>query len=130
MTVEAGLYDYLINDATVSGVVSTRVYPVIIPQNPTYPCISYSTSGAIRHSTLVGQDNFVGAQIDIDCWAETYSSAKDLQNKVRASVQNYQGLMGTINVDSVFVYDPVDIYEDDVFAYRCTIPVTIYHTEV
>lgn len=130
MTIEAGLFDYLSTHATVSADIGTRVYPVKLPQNPTFPCASYTTSGADRHSTFSGQNDFVGMNIDIDCWGETYSDAKDLQTKIRGAVQNYQGLMGTVNVDSVFVYDPVDVYEDSVQAYRSTLPITIYHTEV
>lgn len=130
MTIEAGLYDYLTNNANVSGVVAARIYPIIMPQNPTYPCITYTSSGAVRNSTFSGQTDFVGMQIDIDCWASTYSAAKDLQSKVRGVVQNYQGLMGGVTVDSVFVYDPYETYEVDAEAYRCTIPITIYHTEV
>ena len=130
MNLEAGLYSYLSTKATVIAITSTRIYPVMLPQNPTFPCIHYNVTGANRTSTFnEGQTDYVGLQVDIHCWGETYKSAKELQYVVQAAVQNYRGSMGTVAVDKVFVYDPVDVYEDQIQAYRCVLPVIIYHTE-
>ena len=49
--IEEDLYTYLTSDPTVSGYVSTRIYPVKMPQNVTYPAITYQLIGSTRTLT-------------------------------------------------------------------------------
>ena len=36
-----GLFTLLSNDAAISALVSTRIYPLGMPQNVQYPCLMY-----------------------------------------------------------------------------------------
>lgn len=127
--IEAGLYDYLINDSNINALVSGRVYPIILPQNAVYPCITYRRSGDDRNYDFAGQTGFVAGFIDIDAWGDTFSAAKGLQKTILTAIKNYKGLMGTVTVDRAFISASVDVYEDSVEKYRCSLATTIWFKE-
>jgi len=129
--IEAGLVSFLGADAGVSAIVGARVYPMILPQSPTYPAITYTRNSVERSSVMEeGQIGFVSADIQVDAWAASYSGAKALWQAIKDAVQNYQGLMGTTAVHRAMIVGDLDAYEPDVGAYRCSMTLSIWHTEV
>jgi hypothetical protein len=128
--IETGLVTFLNADTGVSAITGTRIYPMILPQNPTYPAITYSRNSVDRDMTLEeGQTDFASADIQIDAWSTSYSGAKTLWQAIKDAIQNFQGSMGAIAVQRAFVVGDLDVYEPDVGAYRCSMTVSIWHTE-
>ena len=44
-------------EAGVTALVGTRIYPVVIPQEPTYPCVAYSTQ--IANATVMKEAGMI-----------------------------------------------------------------------
>ena len=80
MSVESDLYTALTGDGTISGLVSTRIYPVVLPDNVTYPAIAYFSITM----TPQGSSGFVESRIQTDLYATTYSELKSLRDAVQA----------------------------------------------
>ena len=64
--IEKGLLTHL--KANVA-LVSNRVYAQFLPQDSTFPAITYSTISGVRNYHHSGQ-SYAEHRIQIDCWAE------------------------------------------------------------
>lgn len=87
MSVEQDVYDRLAADATVAGLVGTRIYPVLLPQNVAMPAIVYSRVASVPHDDLELAQNHESARVQVDCWADSYPGAKALAAAASAALQ-------------------------------------------
>jgi hypothetical protein len=75
---EAALIAYLLADTPVTSVVGTRIYPVDRPQGSAFPALTVTR---ISGGPLYAEDGEVSldnGRVQVDCWALTYTTAKDL----------------------------------------------------
>jgi len=128
MSIETGLRTHLLADGPVAALIGTRMYPLILPQNPTYPCLTYEIVSDIPHRALAGDSDRERVRVRIHCWASTYTGAIDLATKVRTSVADHSGLMGTTAVSSVKFETWNDTFDDAPEVYRRIADFFIAHT--
>ena len=77
---------YLVSNATVSGLVSTRIYPDDLPQNCTLPAITYYRVSTEHYGDITGtKTGLAVARLQIDCFATTRAGANALAEAVRKS---------------------------------------------
>jgi len=130
MSLSSGLYSYLIDQAAISALVDTRIYPAILPQEPTLPAITYQIDGLEDRFTLeAGQTGPVIGDVQIDAWGSSHKAAADLSALIVTALRNLKGDMGGVTVQGLFRDTQIDIYEPTVEAYRRSIAFTIWHTE-
>lgn len=95
--------------------INTRTYPLVMPENVTYPAIRYSVSTA--------EENFVDSnqllqryRVQIDLFAKTYKGTVDLRSQVQAAVRAMPE----------FIEQSIDIdgYETDTKVFRWTLDYT------
>ncbi len=127
MSIEAGLRTHLLADGPVAALVVARVYPLKLPQDPTYPALTYEILSTTPYRGLSGDHDKEVIRARIHCWAETFSGAIDLATKVRTAVADFSGTMGTVTVSSVKFETWNDIYEDVPEVYRRVADFMITH---
>jgi hypothetical protein len=89
---EEGLYAYLTAQPNIAAYVSGRVYHVEMPQNPTYPCITFQRFATPEVVYAMGGPcGFVTALIQLDCWAEKRKTARQLAIQVRLALSGFRG---------------------------------------
>ena len=81
--IETSIYTVLSTDVTVSALVSTRIYPMIIPQNGTLPAVVYQRVSTLPINSLSGDSGLDSVRIQLSCWSPTYAGAKSLGLAVR-----------------------------------------------
>lgn len=118
--IATGLFTLLSNNAGVSALVATRVYPLSLPQNAVFPCISYEFEEQQEQSDYDGQGDFGDVEIQINNWADEYDDALSLAAAVKTALKNFTG-----NLDGEYVYrlilnTSVTVIEDAVGKYRTT----------
>ena len=86
MNVEQGINTLLLADATVSGLIATRLYPMIMPQGVTLPALSYQRVATAPVNDLEGSQNHEWVRVQVDCWDDDYSGVKALSAAVRAAM--------------------------------------------
>jgi len=128
MTIETELRTRLLADGTISGLIGTRLYPVVLPQDPTMPALVSSRVSGQRLHNLSGVAGRGMPRITIDCWASTYAGSKTLAAAVRSSLDGLNGLLTTINA-SIKIDNEIDDYEDDTGLYRVIQDYIINHLE-
>lgn len=104
MPLYAGLYTYLQSKTAITAVVSTRVYPLNLPQTGTtiYPCIVYQTISQRRTYSHGGDCQLCFERVTFNCFASTYKAAKDLAELIRLAISGYRGTWGSTTIQSCF----------------------------
>jgi type III secretory pathway lipoprotein EscJ len=93
------VYNILSNNAALTAVVSTRINPLRIPQESSFPAISYQMISVIPHPSKSGTSKSDFARVQINSFGLTYQSAVQVADLVRNAMQ--LTLPATFN--SVFV---------------------------
>lgn len=114
MTIEADLRGLLITSTSVAALSSNRVYLDQLPQNVTYPAISFMEISAIR-TPLMGNDAVnIQSRYQFDCWAETSTQANALRNSVIGAIERYTSSTGTMTIETIFIEEVQSITEPDI----------------
>lgn len=106
--IEKAIYDLLMFDSTVSGLVSSRIYPLVIPQGTAYPAIRYNLISAARGHHLTGMTDLVPARFQVSVYSETYAGLRALVDAVRSCLDSTQTTCGTVEIASVLMTDEND----------------------
>ena len=101
MTIETDLYTTLTGDAGVTALISDRVYPNPAPEGAAKPLCAYQVVTGSRITTIPGTGDAIRKRIQINCHANTYSSAKAVAAAVVSALE------GSGYLDLEFdLYDP------------------------
>lgn len=120
----------------VRAIIGTRFYPVVPPEDVTYPCCTFQVISDVPDYLLGGDQALEVMRIQIDSWSggssnANYSDAKSAQLAIRlllagqpgtptqAAIPCFSGPLpdGTV-VAAIFVANAEDGYEQDARAYR------------
>jgi hypothetical protein len=90
--VRVGLRAYLLDDATISGLVGgSRIYPVRLPQGQTLTSIVYTRISGLGDHHMQGPSGLSRPRIQIDCWSQSADTADLLARMVKARIDGFQG---------------------------------------
>ena len=93
------LFAYLKDVSGLNALVGTRIYPLVLPQNPVLPAITYTRVSNPKQRLLArGAADTFRPRIQFDCWAITYKSAQLVASQLQAALQDYAGIMGGVVV--------------------------------
>ena len=129
MSIEAGLRALLAADATIAGMVGGRIYPITLPQSPTYPALTYHRASTVRERHLRGPLGYAEVRERVHCWARSYGGAKDLAEAVRHLLDGYRGAAGAYEIGGAAVETEIDLYDDNADVYRVVVDVMLPHRE-
>jgi hypothetical protein len=113
MTMVTDLVQYINTISAVTTLVSTRVYPDILPQSPTLPAITYSQVSAVRVRDLTGPAGKSRHRISIHCWATTHAGARAVADALRQGIDGFQGWWQDTFVGSVTLENEFDLHEEE-----------------
>lgn len=120
MSIEAALYSKLTGDATLSGLMSSRWYPLWLPQDPTLPAGVYrrvTTSQDMAHD---GAIDIEWLRMQLDIYAESFADVREVANAVRDCINGFSGTVDSTKVWSVIFDNEVDDWTDLTEVYRIT----------
>lgn len=110
MTIEQAIRDRLVADATLSALVSTKVYPQEAPQDADPPYVLYTGSDPFQFPTLYSRVDLYSEVLRYDCYGGgtgPYNSAKAVSAALRSCIfgltENAQ--IGTSGLDLAGVED-------------------------
>lgn len=78
-----------------------RIFPLVIPQKVPggalqIPAVVYNSSACERQVTYCGTSGLVRTDVQIDCYADTYDTARELASAVRSCLLDFSGVLGNI----------------------------------
>ena len=81
--IRVGIRAHLLSNSDIAAIVGARVYPILIPQGGTGPCIVYSRISSNGDTHYTGPSGLAGIRVQIDCWATSVDTANTLANLVK-----------------------------------------------
>lgn len=131
MSIEEAIYSKTTTHPAIVELMSTRLYPNKLPQNPTLPAATYmrvSTPRVHTHDTS-GKSGLASPRFQFDFYASSYLAAKNLAEAFRDIWEGFKGHVGNVRIDSCLSQNETDFYEDVSGLYRRSIDFIIYHQE-
>jgi len=118
------LYKHLSTSVLITAHTSNRIYPVLLPQGTVaaFPAVTYQRISADRVYSLSGYSTLENAKMQIDCWATSFETVKDLGNKMRQVVDGATAFASNLISDQ-------DLYEDEVQVYRVSMDFSLWNRE-
>lgn len=110
MNVEQQINTTLAADSTVSGLVSARIYPLLMPSPPVLPALVYQRVADAPQFGVDGYHNLEQVRVQLSCWDKTYAGAKTLAAATRAA-------MAAAPLYGIFLMD-LDDYDSETKLYR------------
>ncbi len=131
---EAAIVAILKATAAVTAIVSSRIYAVDLPQNPTLPAIVYSRISGMRVSSMTGASGLARPRYQIDVFAYDYTTAKNLVRQVQLALEGKRGTYGGVNVQGILFdgdHDMNDDEEENLVSdqHRVMMEFTVWHNE-
>lgn len=129
MSLETALRARLLADAGIAALVVARVYPVVLPQAPAFPAITYEGVAETRLNTFGGPLGLAGPLMRLHAWASTYDGARDLARKVRLALDGWRGTQSGETVQAVKLQQQVDLYDDETQMHRVAMDFRVWWNE-
>jgi hypothetical protein len=124
---EVDLTSRLLADTTVSSLISTRLYAVVLPESIEGTCISYRTISDVPNYTLQGQRIGSKTRVEYNAWSLRYLDAKSLSAAIQSSLEGFSGLLGSTDVQFIEAGGVnTDGYDQDSRLYRVQQDFLIY----
>lgn len=102
-TLEAALFTIVTSDATVNGLIATRMYRDALPHNATQPALVYQRIGGRPTTAHSGATGFGLPLYQFRIIAETTAEAEALADAVEAAINGYRGTTGARKIDGIQV---------------------------
>ena len=90
------VYNILSNNAALTALISTRLNPIRIPQETTFPAVSYQLVSEVPTPTKSGHSHTEFARVQINAYGTTLSSAQSVASAIRTAFEAVS-LPGTFN---------------------------------
>lgn len=96
------LYSKLSTTAGLTSLVSTRIYPDVMPQPPTLPAVVYQMISNEREERHRGQTGDARPRFQITAWAVSAIAAAAVAEQIRLAVMAMDGTIATVDVHGVW----------------------------
>ncbi len=135
--IEQGLFQLIQSNTNIAKQVTTAngagVYWMLMPKGAAVPCIVLSRTATTDTLTIQGATPLRGALIQLDCYASTYYSARQLSTVARKLIESFQGTLpdGTV-MQGAFIKKDWDMpFQEGVlgFVYRALLEFRVWYVE-
>lgn len=101
MSLQAALYDELKNNAGVSAIVSTRIYPGVADDDASTPYITFTRISAERLHHMMATSGRARTTIQINSWDDNAKGAHELSDAIREGLDHFDGTLGSAQTATV-----------------------------
>jgi len=124
MNAEGAIWSAILASAPVTALVGTRVYPMMLPQGPTFPAVVYQRISTVP-DMLVDGPGFAPIRMQLSMWATTFDGARTLADAVVTALHGYHG--GELRLSRLI--NLLDDYEPDTKLFRVIADFRVHHTQ-
>lgn len=122
-TTMAVLRACLAADATVTALVGTRIYPLVMPQDATRPAIVLTVVSEVPENSFDGtaETRLTASRVQVDCYAATYLEAHEVATAVDNVLANLRRPDLSAERDSM-----TDDWDDEVQVHRVSMDFSVW----
>ena len=127
--VEADLYSILSGDATVTGQVSTRIYPVYLPQNCILPALTYYRVSTIREQSMQEDPGWATTRFQVSVWTTSALTWGTVADIVRTALHRHVGIYAGVTVTDLAIENEITTYDFDTDEHQVAMDFMVSHLE-
>lgn len=64
---------------------------MLVPVDPTYPCVSLLNISEVSDHTADGPSGYVDRRVQIDTWGRSYAAVRDIQDHIAQVLEAFTG---------------------------------------
>lgn len=136
MSLKDDLWAYLNSTSGVTSVFSNaspdlvRIYPQVLPQDPTYPAATYQLIGRQRQPMVGGTTNdVIRSSIQMDVYADTSEGVDTGTAAIVGALKDFQGQWSGRQISRVLLENEIDLTDVEPGLFRNSMTFTIWHDE-
>lgn len=111
--IETFFYSLLTSSVPIEGACGTNIFPLVLPNSPKLPAITFSFVGGTANPTL-DTSGLSRYRVEVNCYGTNYTSAATLRNTVKAALNGYSDA----NMVIEWMHN-IDFFDHEVLVYRC-----------
>jgi hypothetical protein len=104
--------DTLLSSSTAITAITPRIYPLLLPNDPTLPAVEYRFVGASSKPTF-DTHGITTYRAEINCWGASYADAVSLRDAVKNTLSGY-----TDGTTTIQFLSQMDLFDEDLLQYR------------
>lgn len=108
--IEAEIVQLLSEDAPVVALISTRVYPLVLPPNVTLPAVTYQRISGIHEHTLSDPAELARPRFQFVAIAPTFLQARLVANAVKTAFNGRRAARTSTTIQAIMVENEFDHY--------------------
>jgi hypothetical protein len=112
------VYNILSNDSNVTGLVGTKIYPLMATQGTELPYITYQVISTSPNKNKDREISLKAIRLQIDIIGNTYSSVTNISDKVVDAISYKTGNYSGYDVDIITFEDENDLSDIENDFYR------------
>lgn len=116
-------------DFHVAGLIGDRIYPQVLPQDPTLPAVTYRRISAIRVRSQDGPSGVARPRYQLDAWSRSYAEADAVAAAVRTRLDGYRGDIGGETIQGAFADVDRDLYDEALRLHGRSADYLVWHEE-
>lgn len=102
------IYSILSNDATLTAITGTKIFPVQAPQRTAVPFIVYQENNTIPTDQKDGSAPKDQIQFQVDTYSSTYTQAHTIAARIRVLLDAYSGTVAGVTIRQMWFSDQDD----------------------
>ncbi len=126
MDVVKDIAELLRADPSITALIGSRVFPLIVPEDGSLPCIVLSRLALRSEYTLDGPAASGKLVMQVDCIAQEYAEAKQIEHAVRTKLDGFTGQGTTSYIMGIFIDDVQDEAYPETESFVVTVTVEIF----
>lgn len=128
--IEDAIYTTLSTHAGLSALVSTRIYRVKLPQNPTLPAVTFTRISKVPEHAMGSDPTTKHSRWQFSCWATTQSGTVAVAKQVEAAMSRKRATVESVVIQDVLLENTgPDLYEDDTKSHQLPVDLMIHYEE-
>lgn len=129
MTLDDAVRAHLVADAALLALVSSRIYPVTLAQQPTLPAITYRRVTVWpTHDRSSRRADIARTRYQIECYGANYDSARAVSAALKDALATLTKASDPA-ISHALVQSEFDDFEPEPGRWRAIVDVYVYHEE-
>jgi hypothetical protein len=122
--IETAIYEKLLTTEAIADIVEDRIFPLRMPDEVEFPCITFQDVATTRPQPMSGRVNYRNMLMQIDCWAhvdrDSLFTALELARQVYLTFQGIREIASGVNIQGFLQENQQTLYEPELDLARIT----------
>ncbi|MDP9192299.1 MAG: DUF3168 domain-containing protein [Acidobacteriota bacterium] len=127
--IRQAVFSQLSGTAGLSALIASRIYPKVLPQQPTMPAIVYQLIDNDREQVHRGQTTGTKARVQLTVWGNSEASVSAVKEQMRLAMIAAHGSVASVTIDGVTCEGEVEGYEPDTMRHFIALDFFVWHRE-